>query len=117
MKQHKTTRPQSAWIVLKKRANEDLDSRPQGVDLQASSVTPGPITVSPASILHRQDFHLASSSFCLKGFHLLSQRTGLPGMNSVHFSESEKVFVSPLFSKFIFPRCIDTDGQFFLSVL
>lgn len=34
-------RPGLAWVVLRKRASEDLDCRPKGVDLQMSLLTPG----------------------------------------------------------------------------
>ena len=80
------------------------------MDVQASLVTPGTITVPGASC----GFSYICKVFTWDHFPFPEYRSAW--MNSVHFSEPEKVFNSPVFSKYIFPKYIVTDGQCFLSV-
>ena len=57
--------------------------------------------------------------FCPKGFCFLSESIDLPEMNSFHFSTSEKVFISVLFSKYVFThyRWTGFFFQYFESVV
>ena len=106
---HRKMRPGLVSVVLRKRADEDSDGTPGGVAVQP------PLWTSPRATASVRRVSTWPDGPSARKVCFLSESVHLPEMDSFHFSKSAKVFISFLFSKYVFTHYRWT--VFFLSIL